>query len=621
MTQEEALEYLIEIATKNKRHKHYEQETAMANECRAIMGDTNEQREIIRSYTMREDEEQLRQRLRLTNSITRSVLGPALAYVEEIIRADGKKEVVEGADSIKSRIDEHFTNFYRGESLLQYCFEMAKYASKLDPNCWTVFQYKSQTNQANFSTSITDIYPIEVLSKDVMDYYHNETGTLEYLAFTRQRPVLNAREDLDYLPEYYFYAIGYVIHALEMKEGYRELEDYSQYERYEGDRKTFMVRTFDNRTQEVPAIRWSAYLSDVHDNEIGAPIYQDAVPLLKSIIRDVSFFDVHKVLHLRAEKFQYVKRCDDTDEESGTMCEAGYYGGIRDEKWRCRSCGGSGKLIPSSEQNVITLAWPDRQDEVFNLSSLTHYAERPINLIEFFRTEIDRLSRAVMLAVYSQQAIDAGTLATVATATQASIEYDKINNKLAPLAAMIEKAYELAWRVSFNYYGSQAESVMFAFPQDFKLQSIAALIQQYKEATEAQMPYKVLEAIRGDIMKKVYRNSPEIVRMTEALELHRPMKSKTLQEAAFILQQRDPTDPERQLYEQWDNVTQEMELLQIPFFLLTFQEQRTRMYEAAARYAQNVIYMTTTDISGSADISTMLAQLQAMEGVEPIVTE
>lgn len=616
MTKEESLKYLIEIATKNKRHKHYQTEVAMANECRSIMGDTEAQREIIRGYTMREDEEQLRQRLRITNSITRSVLGPALAYMEEVIRADGKKEVVEGPESVKSRIDQHFSNFYRGESLLQYCFEMAKYAAKLDPNCWTVFQYKSQINAANFSTSITDLYPIEVMSKDVLDYYHNETGTLEYLAFSRERPVLNKREDLEYLPEHFFYGIGFMIHAIEQREGYREVEDYSSYETYQGDRKTFLVRTFDNRTEEVPAIRWSSYLSDVHDNEIGAPIYQDAVPLLKSIIRDVSFFDVHKVLHLRAEKFQYVKRCDHTDEESGTICEGGYYGGIKDERWRCRSCGGTGKLIPSSEQNVITLAWPDRQDEVFNLSSLTHYAERPINLIEFYRTEIDRLSRAVMLAVYSQQAIDAGTLATVATATQASIEYDKINNKLAPLAAMIEKGYELAWRIAFNYYGSRAESVMFAFPQDFKLQSVSALITDYKQALDAQMPYKVLEAIRGDIMKKVYRNSPEVISLANALEQHRPMRSKTTEEAVMLLQQRDTADPERQLYEQWDNVTLEMEQLDIPFYLLTFQEQRSRMYEAAARYAANVVY-GSTGAAQAPDVEAMLLELQALQNNEP----
>jgi hypothetical protein len=219
-----------------------------------------------------------------------------------------------------------------------------------------------------------------------------------------------------------------------------------------------------------------------------------------------------------------------------------------------------------------------------------------------------------MLAVYSQQAIDAGTLATVATATQASIEYDKINNKLAPLASMIEKAYELAWRVAFNYYGSQAESVMFAFPQDFKLQSISTLMAEYKQALEAQMPYQVLQAIRGDIMKKVYRNSPEVISLANALEQHRPMRSKTTEEALMLLQLRDPADPERQLYEQWDNVTQEMELLNIPFYLLTYQEQRSRMYDSAARYAANVVYGGTGAAQAS-DMEAMLIELQRLQEV------
>ena len=587
MRQEEAIPYLARILTEKKRHKHYNDEVELATLCRQLLGDTEDQKDLILQFSAREDEEQRKQRIKLTNSVTRSVLSPALAYIEELVRTDGIKEVVDSNAAAKDRIKEHFKDFYRGESLFRYCFEAAKYAAKLDPNYWTVFNYKTTRNAANNATAITDIYPIEVPCKNVLDYGFDETGRTMYLAFeTTRKATTREGKEID-TPDNYLFGIGYVLNMIEVKPDV-VLEGVENYQTITYERKTYLYNVIQNRTIEVPAIRWAAYLSDIHDNEIGAPIFYDAIPLLKSLIRDVSFFDLHKVLHLRAEKFMYVKQCDDVDEESGAECEGGYYGGVRSKDRMCKRCGGSGKVMPLTEQAVITLAWPERQEEVFNLASLTHYAERPINLIEFFRTEIERLSRQVMLAVYSQQAVDAANLMSIATATQASIEYDKINNKLAPIAALIEKAFELAWRVAFQYYGATGE-VMLSFPQDFKLQSIDGLIAQYNAAKGAGLPYEVLQSIRSDILKKQYRNSPEQVMFAEALEKHRPFKTKSVNEIGFILQTRAENDPDRQVWENWDEIANELENETVPFYLLDFQTQRNRIREIAARIASEII--------------------------------
>lgn len=586
MRQDEAAPYLARILAEKKRHKNYTSEVELANLCRQMLGDTDDQKDLLQQYTAREDEEQKKQRLKLTNSITRSVLSPALAYIEELVRTDGIKEVVEGQTSAKDRIEEHFSDFYRGENLFRYCFEAAKYAAKLDPNYWTVFTYIARLNPANNATAITDIYPLEIPCKNVLDYGYDETARLKYLAFeTTRKATTREGKEID-TPDNYLFGIGYFVNMVEQKPDVI-IEGIENYQTITYDRKTFRYTVIMNRTLEVPAIRWSAYLSDIHDNEIGAPIFYDAIPLLKSLIRDTSFFDLHKVLHLRAEKFMYVKSCDDVDEESGAMCEGGYYGGVRSKDRQCKCCGGSGKIMPLTEQSAVTLAWPQRQDEVFNLASLTHYAERPINLIEFFRSEIERLSRQVMLAVYSQQAVDAANLMSIATATQASIEYDKINNKLAPLASLIERAWELAWRVAFQYYGTTG-NVMLSFPQDFKLQSVDGLIGQYNAAKGAGLPYEVLQSIRMDIIKKQYRNSPELVMFTEAFEKHRPFKTKNISEVGFILQSRADNDPDRQVWEHWDEIANELEQETVPFYLLSFNEQRTKIREIAARIASEV---------------------------------
>lgn len=602
MTAQEALEYFVEFVAAGKRHPLYKRTVEIADECRVLLGDSKAQADLLRSYTLMETDDEKAQRIRLTNSITQAVLGPSRSYLDKVIRCDGQTQIVEGPGEIKVKLLEHFSRFYRGETLKQYCFEAARYATELDPNFWTVFQYSTKTNPATGATVITDIYPIEVSSKDVVDWGFDKSGELEYFAFQSSREVLEDNKKTS-APEYFLYGIGFVLHLLEIRPQWVEVNKYDGYETVTSNtpqQKIFQWRIFENNTSEVPAIRWSAYLSDIDHNEIGVPLFQPAIGFLKDLIRDKSFFDVSKVLHMRPEKAQYVKACTDVDDSGENQCEGGFYGGLRDEKHRCKKCGGSGMMLASTEQRVITLAWPENESQVFELSKLTHYFDRPINAVEFFDRQIQAATRAVTLAIFNQQAVDAANLATVATATQSRIEYDKINDRLQPFASLIEKAFEKAWRVGFNYYNQKAQVAILSFPSDFKLQSLSELIADLKAAKDSSAPYQVIQSIQMDMLAKSYRNSPEMVNLFAAIENHRPFKSKSDAVAAMILQQRATDDPERQLYENWDSVVLYIQENDPAFNMRPLEEQRNMMYALAARYAQNVKYVdNTADFPGN----------------------
>jgi hypothetical protein len=204
--------------------------------------------------------------------------------------------------------------------------------------------------------------------------------------------------------------------------------------------------------------------------------------------------------------------------------------------------------------------------------------------------------------------VDAGSLANVQTATQSRIEYSKINNKLAPFAALIEKAFELAYRVGFNFYNSAAEVALLSFPTDFKLQTLTELMTDLKAARESGSPYPVIDAINRDIMSKAYKNSPEMVDFFAAIEKYRPFKSKRPEEVALILQQRATDDPERQLYETWDVVTTEIQETQPAFHLYDPRRQKQVMFDLAANAAGNVKYIDNSqDIAGG--LESLFAQL------------
>ena len=600
MTPEQGLDKLINLIRSGKRHKHYDKTVDRQETCKTLLGNSQAQEDILRDFNAREDDTQIDARVRLTNSISRAALEPVLSYFQEVKRADGIKSVVTADGITVEKIEGHYSNFYGGRPLLDYCFDRALFASELDPNGWTVFEaiFSVAPNKA---TTITDIYPVEVDSKSVVDYERDQTGTLQYLAFNLPRFLqysdAGSGKRVD---DFYLYGIGFVVHAAQVYPGLVDSREYLGYNQIEVDAKgSFNVRVFTNGTTEVPAIRWSAYLDKLCANEIGECLFEASIPILRDLIRDKSFFDVQKVLHIRPEKIQYVKPCRHRDEESGDYCERGYYAG--DTKRVCMECGGSGKITTSGEQDMITLAWPDRPEEIIDLARITHYVDRPTEILNIYREEINLASTLIFLTTFNQQGVEVETLTSVKTATQSRIEYDKINNKLHPFARLVETAWETAWRVAFQYYGQTPKLVNMSFPLDFKLKDLNALIQDREAAKNAGLPYEIISGIDADILKKQYRNAPEMVLEAQAFERWKPWRSKDPAEIAMILGDRDKMDPARLLYENWDLVIETIrqdraDKQQAPFYALDPMQQQVILYETAKAVGETIIFTASAPV-------------------------
>lgn len=598
MTPEQGYDHLKSLIESGKPHRYHDKTVERAKTCKTLLGDSEAQRDILHDFTIREDESQQEARIRLTNSITRASLEPVLSYFQEVRRADGIRGVVEADGASKGKIENHFSNFYAGWPLIDYCFDRALYASELDPNSWTVFEALFQVGP-NGANSITDIYPVEITSEQVLSYDHDQTGTLQYVAFNLPRMVEMKTGGAVKLNDFYLYGIGFSVHFAEVRPEANDPRPYADYDTIDTSKGSYMVRLFSNGTKEVPAVRWSAYLDKLCENKIGEALYEAAIPIIRDLIRDKSFFDVQKVLHIRPEKIQYVKPCNHMDEVSGEYCEGGYYGGMRNKDHICGACGGTGKLTTSGEQDAITLAWPDRPEEIADLARITHYVDRPTEILKIYREEINLASTLIFLTTFNQQGVDVESITSVKTATQSKIEYDKINNKLYPFAKLIETAWELAHRVAFQYYGQTPKTVNLTFPLDFKLKDLSALIQDREAAKNAGLPYDIISGIDNDILKKQYRNAPQMVMEAQSFERWKPWRSKDPAEVVMILGERDRMDPARLLYENWDLVIETVkqeraDARQEPFYVLAPMEQRKILYETAERLAQDIVFSENT---------------------------
>lgn len=555
-------------------YKYLDKTTQKSKRAREILGGSDAQEEILRNIAFRETEEEVDKRKSLTNSISRSVLQPVFSYYDVVRRAADISIIIKGDDALKEKISGFFTPYFDQYNLLDFAYEMALWASKLDPNAWIVFERSTISTGAG-SFNVSDLYPVIVSSSQVVDVVISLNGTLEQFIFETTRKNVKGED----VREIWSYAAGITTHYIEVKKAVPEFDDLdvSTYQEVSvGKDGKYLYMDYPNSCKEVPAIRLSAYLDDENDRETGETLYAAAEPLLLDIIRDKSFFDLQKVIHIRPEKVQYVKPCNYHNEESGLYCERGWLGGVHKDGNLCPQCRGTGQILSAGEQSVTTLAWPETSEELVDLGKLTHYFDRPIDIVNFYRSEIMLTSKQVVFTVFSQQAAGAEQLTTVQTATQATIEADKVNQHLQPFARLVEQIMELAWKTAFWYFDSDPESVSIMFPPIFKVKTLPELIEEYNTARSKNIPYSIIKPVEQDMLALAYKGDPYGLEVAKALEYWRPFKDKAAGEVGTIISNLANNDFRRLLWEWWDVVLYTvMEETERPFFILGREQQRS----------------------------------------------
>ncbi len=576
------------------KHRHYDNTVAIAVEAQKLMSrDTADQKDEIIAYRIREDDEQKAQRIRLTNTVTSVAIAPVYAYFEEVRRTDGvKMEVVTNSESARARVEGLHANYYGAAGLQEYLHGALLHYNKYDPNAWLVAERRLSAD----GNTVEELYPVEVLSSEALDWHYDEAGILQYLAICRKRLArrISSPNGTKEMKDYYMYGPGYAWHFAEVDGDTETPLDYERlgYEPTPILNRTYMVRLWENGTAEVPAIRCGAYASGQHHREICETPVADAYPILRDLQRDKSYLDTSITLHTFLKLFEYVKPCNHVDEESNLLCEGGYYGGIRKSETRCHNCNGDGYIVHRGEQDVIRLVWPANAEDIVDLEKLSHYEQLPFDVVRFLKEQVQEAQRLVFMAVFNQETVDKAL--TVQTATEIRIEYDKIYNKLMPFAQRVAIAWEKFTRVAHQYLGDALAVADMAYPADFKLKNIQELTAEYAAAKDAGLSYDVLWGIQQDILQKQYRNMPQRVAEIRAFEALKPWKDKSPEEIAMILQRRAQDDPDRVLWENWSRVVAEIQDArgpESPFSaILDMGERRRVLYAKVAELIPQIVY-------------------------------
>jgi len=506
-----------------------------------------EQGDYISTQRLRETPEQAKQRLRLTNPITAAAISPALAYVEELQRTDGVHRVGMFQDTTRfQEVEQSLGQYYAGQSIQDFSFNAVKMANEQDPNSWLIFERKELPNAAGYT-----FYPVLVESERAVDWKYDVNGNLKYLVFSEeeyQSTQIQGGQEISQVNHYYLYAPGYAAFAQYM------CDDTAP--RYEDQSYTidgvddYLIWIFVTGTLETPAIRLGAYQSELDVNAPCELLYEPARGHLLDLMGLKSSYDLNRMLHMYPKLFQYVKACEAVDGE-GLACIGGYY--AADHKRPCATCGGTGKIVHGGEQDAVTFKFPDSKDEFVDLAQVAHYMSLPMEVLTNQQEQIDKLSTILTYVIYSQEQTEA---VSIKTATEITINYSRIYNKLYPIALKVGQVESLAYRVAMQYYGAfrDGDNYHVTFPMDFAMKKESELIADLAAAKQAGAPYSVQKAISDALLKKKHKDNPSFVNDQLAFDALKPFSDKSPEELAMILSTRAKTDPKRVAWENWQEI-------------------------------------------------------------------
>ena len=541
---------IVEKGYVNPLYAHTQEIYQISKEIHAQ--DSKDQADQLRRYRSSEEDELFKQRIRITNPATSAPLEACYSYLSQVWRTDGVKTTITGAKDSLTKLNATFETFYGRQDLHEYIFNICERANTLDPNAWIVFERRTDTGGVGLVTGLT-IYPIYFPSPSALDWKMDKKGNTEYVIFMTMRAVM-VKDSPEMVRDIYVYSPEFYMHFAERYAGAVDDRDLTNYNAVaiKGDKNTSWVYIQAELFGVCPAVRLGAYPYKTRP-EVCELFAQRAVPQLRDLMRDANYLSVMKTTHCFPDRAEYVKPCRHENEQ-GECCDNGWYGGIHDNAHQCRMCGGRGYVVNASEQTVKRLPWPEgaSPEELIELSRLAHYYERPIDIVQTYIAETERITNATVRTVMNQEIFERPT--GTATATEIKVNYDRIYNKLMPFAEQVANIFESAWNIGFSYLNDTTGNVEMKYPADMKMMSVSELLVLLAEAKASGAPVEIIDGINADLIAKQYRAMPDKAKDMHAMQAWKPWRDKDPAQIAAIIGGRAPEDFQRQLWEGFTDV-------------------------------------------------------------------
>lgn len=544
---------IIERTIQGERHEFYEECVEMAESCFSYMtGD--DQDDVLELVRTRETVDQMKKRKDLFFSPTRAMLSPIENIYNKISLLSS--EVVKGWTPISQNKQDllsfNVSNTWENQDLESYLLDISKFYNFYDPNAFVLIEKQLEFDADKAVKSIR-IYPVEFVSEQVVNY-EIEFGRVKWAVFEvikKEKQESGNSVDISY---FYFYSAGIAVTYFEFDEVKPVNAQYYVDVEIGNKIRKFAVNEYPKTgSVECPVIRLGCYCDPETKNLTFVPPYWTAFLKLDESIRDKSFADVNIAEHYYPQKYALAPPCDYHDQVAGVRCTNGYIHYNQESKI-CPNCNGSGYNLHVSEQDQITIALPEDGINLPDLSKMLYWHLPPEWLPRYADERLAAAANDVFYLTFNTQL--ALKPAQTNTATGEMIDYESIQQKLAPYAKAISDNWVKYVRVATQYLEAYTADfrAYHQFPKDHKLQSLPELMASYQNAKQAGLAYPILQAIEDKILSKQMVDNRKAVDMYRAFRKFVPFKDKSDSVVARILANRNELDFERLLWENSDQI-------------------------------------------------------------------
>jgi len=569
----DALPKLIEIIAADEYHANYERTIEVANDGRIFTtGDGIDEK--ITSVRTRESKQQKEQRVRITKPLAPVSVEMIKKYFRKLRKTDGVKKNAKWRNenqTAKRNLETALMDFYAGQTVESYLFDVLEDYTFLDPNAFLVINRENVIDEQGRITGVR-VYPTEYPSETIRHYQYRH-GILDWLLIEEKTTEVVRRMEQD-VSEFRMYGPGWVLHVLEYVAERPNFEGYTDTEiAIQGTTKSryFVYRMYENGTTEVPAIRLGAYLDGRTKSKTAITPMEPVKPLVEKLISIGSLHDLTVFLHSIPRRKELVEQCNYHDNETGYYCESGWL--TKDTP--CPRCKGTGDKSITSEQDMIRILLPANftPDDIPDLAKMAHTESADVDLLRWQQEKIDWLMKFI---VYATMTRDAVTMAEVSrTATEMVLNNQEAYDKIQPYAELYSQAYMLIARVTAQYQDA-ADGLMVShhFPDDYQFETESELLDKLEKAKNNGAPYDYLSRLKQMLIRRQTRSVEEAER-AKAWDKWLPWPDMSDEMLSLLLTDRDPRDPKRVLRENYYQIRTEIEQeTNGLFYLLAYDRQR-----------------------------------------------
>lgn len=538
LSQIELITRLGEIITRGERHQDYDKVVELAKLYRKLL--TGEGMDtLMRRFDRREDEAMFKQRMRITQHITKTVSLNVKDVYHKIPRSNSVQRVIayENNDNDKLlALNRKLRKFWGKSSLDDYMNSHWIDLNFLDPNSFVVIEWSDFDNSRERATP----YPFEVYSENAImyEYLNNKLRYLVSLNVKSEWVLANGKWSKEEYDVYTIYGENQTIQFIEViddeerrsvKGHFRRSNDNYANEMYFREsvhsEQYFKINIIAPHNLGFVPAENVGVIRDLSTNgrTFVSPI-DKGVPILMKMVKANSEFDLTMALHTFPQKLQYMSPCKEMDCKGGILLDGAV----------CGHCGGSGYELVTTAQEAITFALPKNKEDMIDLTNIVNYVYPPVDLVKFQKDYIETLTSQVKESIFNTEIFSRQQVSE--TATGKNISLQNVYDALYPVALGYSDDWEfMVHTVAKITDLSDGLIAFYKFSKDFKLKSLTDLYLDLKAVGDARASEFIKSTIEDDIAGVIYSESEREFLKYNVRKSWYPFNGKTPEQIAAII--------------------------------------------------------------------------------------